>query len=89
MPFEDNVLEEKDPPRSVSLFMDLTFTPPTLLNQKVHLFTNPPPITPPPACALCIQIHKVIHTSLSYHPPIAYGKDIKKCYKATFAKLNK
>ena len=55
--------------RSVSLSVDLTFTAPTLLSQKVLLFANPPPITPPPSL---VPIHKVTHTSLSYTPTMAF-----------------
>lgn len=75
MLFKDNVLEENDLSRSASLSMDLTFTAPTLPSQKGPFVHNPPPITPPPACIL--PIHKVIHTSLSDRPPMAFLNTVK------------
>lgn len=92
MLFKDDVLEENDRSRSASLSVNLTFTAPTLPSQKGPFVHNPPPITPPPARILPIHIHKVIHTSLSDRPPIAFLNPVKTVTqhkKVTFAELNK
>lgn len=57
--FKDSVRAEDEwhGSRSVSLSVDLTFTAPTLLSQKVLLFANPPLITPPPGHVFSIHLH--------------------------------
>lgn len=85
MPLKVDVLEEND--QICITLIHLTFTAPSLPSQKALLFTNPPPITPPPACIFPIHIHKVTQSSLCSKYFSTRAEDRRQGCKVVFAVL--